>query len=336
MRKIIVAFISLFVAVAALLVILLILSLSRGRGSFGGGGMNLVNTQNVNLSDITSINIRYTSEDIAFFTSDSSELIFKEYMNYKPKKEDLSRIEINGNELNILDSSEVINFSIWPYFKNHKIEIYVPEEYTHSLSVTSSSGNIHSTTILKLSNLTAKSTSGNIKFSEVYADKINADASSGNINFELAQGDRQFSATSGNIKVMGGSGDSHFQTSSGNITIADASGYLDVSASSGEIRVTSQAGGGRLKASSGNIDLELASLTDNLDLRASSGNVNLDLTGDISFRFTADVSSGDIRTYFDDNLSYNKRGNSTHGNVGSNPAYDINIETTSGNIRVSD
>jgi DUF4097 and DUF4098 domain-containing protein YvlB len=336
MRKVIIAFISIFITVAALLIILLILSISRGGGAFGGGGMNLVNTQKVNLKDITSLNIRYNSEDITFYTSDSEELVFKEYMNYKPKKEDLSQIEINGNQLSIHDGREFTNFSIWPCIKNHKVEIYLPEGYSNSLNVTSSSGNIHSSTVLKLSGLNAKSTSGNIRFGEVYADRINADASSGNINFELAQGDRQFSATSGNIKVMGGSGDSQFQASSGNITIENASGYLDVSSSSGEIRVSSQAGGGRLKASSGNIDLELASLTDNLDLHASSGNVNLDLTGDTSFRFTADASSGDIRTFFDDNLSYSKRGNSAHGDVGSNPVYEINIETNSGNIRVSD
>lgn len=336
MRKMFIASISIYIAVALFLILLLAFSISRGKISSGGGyGMKLVNSQTVNLSNINSIIVKYSSENITILPSDTGELIFKEYMNYEPEENDLSKIDINGNELYIYDSPNHFHFTVWPFVRTHTIEIYLPTEYSNHLSVNSSSGNISCIPKLSLSGLSVKSTSGNIKFGNVYADNIKADAASGNISFDLAEGNRDFTAKSGNINVIAGSGDSRFRTSSGNITIMNAAGYLDVLTSSGRIQVSASEGAGKLIATAGNINLELSTLIDDLNITASSGNVKLTIDGDNSFGFKANASSGDIRTYFDNELSYNKKGNSANGTHGTNPAYYISITTTSGNIKVN-
>jgi DUF4097 and DUF4098 domain-containing protein YvlB len=343
MRRMIIGFIIAFAAIAVGLICLLTISISRGSEGFSHGfskgfsKTNLVNTQNISLDEINSINILYQSDDVIFYPSDSEELVLKEYMNYTPDDNELSIINKSGSELTIKNGRQKIRFTAFRLFSNStRVEIYLPDSYHNKLNVETSSGNINSDLSLNLSELAASSSSGNIKMNEVYSDRISASASSGNINFQVAEGNRQFSTTSGNIKVLDGTGDSNFAASSGNITIEKASGYIEAEASSGNIDIIDSIGGGDISTTSGNIKFGLTSLTNDVELTASSGDVRVILPNDASFDFTAETSSGDIRTFFDDVLSYNKKGNEASGTVGSSPNIDVTIETSSGNVRVSE
>lgn len=334
MKKIVISFIAAFGLIAAGLIIMMVYGILHGGIDLSGSyHMDLVKTENVSLDGVDTITISYNSEDIDFYTSDTNQLVFKEYMNYKPQDAELSRIETNGNELSIKDGHEWSVFH-WSFNRNHRVEIYLPSGYTGKISVETSSGNIDSGIVLKLSDLTVKCSSGNIKMNEVYADSISARCSSGNVTFDVAEGNRDISATSGNIKVSGGTGDGTFHTSSGNITLANVSGYIDASSSSGELKIQNNAGGGSFHTSSGNIALDYSSLTGDLKADASSGNIKLTIPENSVLNFTADTSSGDIHTFFDEQLSYNKRGNSAHGTVGENPSINVNLHATSGNIKV--
>lgn len=337
MRRMMIAFVAAFIFIAIGLIILMVYGITRGSigTSSGGYNMSLVNEQNINMEGIDSVSLSYSSENVDFYQSDSNEIILKEYMNYTPDEDELTRISQSGSELTLRGGTDSHNlFSFWFIGHNRRIEIYLPADYTGKLKIKTSSGNVHSDLVLKLTEFSVSCSSGNIDFNEVYADTVIAYASSGNINFSVAEGTRKFETTSGNIRVLGGAGDSDFTASSGNITIEKASGHIEAEASSGEIRVLEANGGGRLETSSGNITLELASLTEDLDVSASSGNVRVSLSDNASFNFTADASSGNIRTFFDDKLSFNERGNEASGTFGDNPQLDVTIGTTSGNIRV--
>jgi hypothetical protein len=337
MKRTMMTFIAAFILIAVGLIILMIYAITRGSSGSFTGGMPLVNEQEIDLEGIDSISFSYSSGEFIFYQSDSEELVLKEYMNYDPEEEALTRINKSGSDLTLRGGREHHNmFSFWFFNHNRRTEIYLPSQYAGKLSVETSSGNINSDLVFRLTEFSASSTSGNIRFNEVYADTIDVSASSGNITFRIAEGTRRFEATSGNIRVLGGAGDSDFTASSGNITIENASGHMEVGASSGEIKVLDLNGGGRLETSSGNISLELNSLTEDLSVNASSGNVSVSLPDSASFNFSAGASSGDIRTFFDDDLSYNKRGNEAYGAFGDNPRLEVSIETTSGNIRVKD
>jgi len=339
MRRMIIGFIIAFAAIAVGLICLLTISISRGTEGFSQGFSNtkLVNTQNISLDEINSINILYQSDDVTFFTSDSEELILKEYMNYTPDDNALSTINKSGSDLTIKNGKQKLRFTAFRLFSSStRVEIYLPDNYHEKLNIETSSGNINSDLSLTFSEFAASSSSGNIKINEVYSDRISASASSGNITFQVAEGNRQFSTTSGNIKVLDGIGDSNFDASSGNITVKKASGHIEAEASSGNIDIIDSVGGGDLSTTSGNIKFELTSLTGDVELTASSGDVRVIFPNEASFDFTAKTSSGDIRTFFDEVLSYNKKGNEASGTVGSSPNIDVNIETSSGNVRVSD
>jgi hypothetical protein len=339
MKKVIIAFIIAFATIAVGLICLLTYSINHGTigYTYKSSSMKLVNTQNISLDSIDEIDISYRSDDVTLHIGDSEDLILKEYMNYTPEDDELSRIDQSGSVLTIKNGKQVQRFISFDFLSNgSRIEIYLPSNYSDKLSVETSSGNIDSSFPLKLSDFTATSTSGNIEIDEVYSDRISAAASSGNIRFQVAEGNRQFSVTSGNIKVLGGVGDSSFASSSGNITIENASGNIEAEASSGNIDIIDSLGGGEIATTSGNIKVDLTSLTEDLEIHASSGDVRVMLPDSDSFNFTSQTSSGDIRTFFDDVLNYSKKGDEASGTVGANPEFDVTIETSSGNIRVED
>ncbi|MDF2472961.1 MAG: hypothetical protein K0R21_743 [Anaerocolumna sp.] len=341
MKTFIYSFIAILSIIAIGLVGLLILAINKGDNnvSFDYSKVKLVNTQNISLDDIDSITIEYQSDDVIFYTSDTDELILKEYMSFTPNKDQLGSITKSGNALIIKGENRDFHFSLFNFGNYSKAEIYLPSKYAGKLSVATSSGDIDSDPFFKLSEYEASSTSGDLKLNEVYAENINVSSSSGNITFQKAEGKRHFSSTSGNIRVFGGNGDSDVSSSSGNITIDKAVGQLVANSSSGNISIKAFSCGGDFNTTSGNIRLECSgdmnATIDKINIGTSSGDVALILPPTLQFNFSAETSSGDIRTFFDDMLSFNRKGNQATGIVGENPDRSIQINTTSGNIRIS-
>lgn len=381
MRKVIIIFIAAFVLIAAGLTFCLIYAINHGginTVSVDESDLQLVNTQNVSMENITSIEIEYSSDDVVFYTSDTDELILKEYKTFIPEEDELSKVTASGNELSIKGGRYRSNFSIKTNFINIKNiycknEIYLPADYAGKIAVRTSSGNITSNLSFHLSEFKANCNSGNVSLNEVYASSIEAASSSGNITIQKAEGDeRRISSTSGDITVSEGSGESEFESSSGNITVAKASGKLTAEANSGDIRISDSDGDKEIKTSSGNImirnssgivnisassgeveadipkgagvistnsgniTLELSEVSDDIELEASSGEVTLVLPEAAGFKFKADTSSGTIRTFFDDKLSFDEDREHASGAVGASSDTDIRINTTSGNINVKD
>ncbi|HHU74384.1 MAG TPA: DUF4097 domain-containing protein [Clostridiales bacterium] len=359
------------------LIVFMIYAINRGGIHFSSRNINakLVNTQHVNLDDINQVIIKYKSDDIIFYTHNKNELVIEEYMNYRPSEDQLATINKSNDTLKIQGGDRR---SVFPFFNTIRyVEIYLPTDYTKSLSVTTSSGNIDSEYSLTLTNFTIECRSGNIKLNEIYADaleisttsgnvnlsrgeinkeffltatsgdirvnelraeKINASTTSGNITFHNAEGQRDCSSSSGNIKIYGGKGDTDARSSSGNIKIENCTGKMNVLASSGNIDIIALSGYGNFQTTSGNIDLDFLgdsnSLQNDLHMVAASGNINLLLPSNLDFDFEAKSSNGYIHTYFDDMLSFNKRGNEAKGRIGNHPKLSIRLETSSGNIRI--
>jgi len=274
----------------------------------------LVNEQIIDIREIKNIFISYTSDTVNLYKVDSDKVILKEYMNYEPEKEELANITINDNKL-IIESGE----RILKIFNNliRKIEIYIPSNYANDFEIMTSSGSIKSDESFKFSNFKATSKSGSIKLKDICANNINALASSGSIVIDNANGNRVFKTSSGSIKVLSGCGDSIFSSSSGSITVNNMVGKLEASASSGSVKVT------------------INELNSDIDISVSSGSANITLPTASSFKLNAQTSSGSIKTYFDNQLFYNKKGNQASGVIGENPTISINVKTSSGSVKIN-
>lgn len=333
MKGLVVCFAVLFVAALGIMFYIIY----NGGMSYAnlGGKMNLENTLTFDMSKVEEVAIKYSSEDVVFYIGDTQELVLKEYMSYKPKERDFSTGYVEDGKVVIEGKKN--HFSLFHFgTKSSQEEIYLPKSYAGSVTVSTASGNIKSDEVLNLSLFFADTASGDIRMNEIYASSIHAGTASGNINMNLAEGSRDLSTASGNITVLGGAGDTEADTASGNIKLENAQGILELGCASGDIKVMGAAGGGEFETASGNVSLQFDEITASIDAQSTSGNVKLQMPQNTAFTLEAATTSGNINTFFDDQLQYNKKGNKASGALNGASDLVISLETTSGNIKVLD
>lgn len=181
--------------------------------------------------------------------------------------------------------------------------------------------------------ITIETTSGGVNVDAV-SGTFESASSSGDITVGRVDGNAKASATSGYIKIKGGSGTRNISTSSGDVLLEETQEVFEVRTTSGEVTIKADKGSGSISTSSGDVRLTLPALTGNLEIHTTSGEVELGLAADAALDFEADTASGDIDTFFDDSLSFSKKGNSAKGTVGSAPLQKVDIETSSGDVRI--
>ncbi len=207
-------------------------------------------------------------------------------------------------------------------------------ELTGELDIGSSSGDI---TVKQLTGTTKiKSISGNIK-SDTVQGNTQLGTTSGDITVQCIDGIVKAESSSGSIKILAGDGDRTVNTISGDIRMEGVAGSWETHTTSGEVWIKAQEGSGSISTTSGDINLKLGKLAGTLSVGSSSGTAKIQLSPDNMFEFKADTSSGDIETFFDDELSFSKKGNSAHGTHGdSSGANSIVVKTTSGDVQVTE
>lgn len=250
--------------------------------------------------------------------------------------------------------------------------ISIPNINARNISLECSSGDVQVETVSTDGNISIATSSGNIDVQQL-TGKVRIGSSSGDINAgqltgetdinsssgcvrsESISGNAQISTTSGDItvgridgtatigassgyvKVYGGTGERTVRTTSGDILLEGVDSVWSAETSSGNVWVKAPMGNGGIESTSGDINLELGELTGNLAINSSSGYVRIRLSPDNAFDFEASTTSGDIRTFFDDDLSFSKKGNNARGTYGNNADNNsIRIETTSGDVQVAD
>jgi len=271
---------------------------------FGSGisQMELVNEQKIELKQIDTIEIRYHSENIKFYSHNSDTLIIKEYMT-ENNSGYFAKINNAANNLVVEAGKRPIN--IFPATFRAEVEIYIP---------------------MSNKNITIKTNSGKIEGAgECSVSSINLECSSGSMSINSIKADTiKLTTTSGSIRCNNADGDTAISTSSGSISVSVVKG--DVNA----------------KSTSGNIQCTASRSVKDISITASSGSVTLDIPRDLSFKFSARTSSGRLTTPFSDQLfSPFSDKNFAQGNIGlddtaKNQVFrNIDITTSSGSIRVN-
>lgn len=324
--------------------------------------MNLILEKEINLDGIENISVLYhmNSNDIYLHESESDTLTVKEYSDAEPRENQISTVTVKNGSLEIKGKKRNQTGFFWFFgYKNPRgyTEIWLPASYNGALELSTASGDIDSDMDISLEkNLTIASSSGEIILPSVTADYADLASSSGNIRIEslhVLTRETCISTSSGDVTVQNMDGDASVDTSSGNVTILDGKGdrkistssgdtrlygetmAWDICTSSGEVQLEAKQGCGTVSATSGDMQLELETLTGLLSFQSSSGDVNVELSKDNAFRFKADTSSGDIDTFFDDDLKFSKKGNHADGTYGENPGEkEVLIQTSSGDVRI--
>lgn len=337
---------------------------------------SLVQEKEFAAEEINALSVRYAnSADVFFRESDGDTVVVREYMNFSPEEKYLSTIKVQDSTLVIQGKKRNFNFIFFPGFTSldSYTEILLPENLCTVLEVQTVSGNIRSElSITECDSFSASSTSGDIFFPSVEAQKLSVSSTSGDIRIDRAAGgkvllsttsgdifaeqlnsDGSVSTTSGDISLTQLTGDCTVSTTSGEVRIDSAEGNLDAGTVSGDIRlsaldgtfsmnttsgtvtVSDGRGQGSCGTVSGDVRLSFRELTGSLTLNTTSGNVALALPEAASFTFAFDTTSGECRTFFDDVLSFNKKGNQADGQYGEPSGAELNISTVSGDLRIT-
>lgn len=363
MKKLTIALIAVLCVIILGLCVLLGYGISGRLGGTGnrnagwwGDSFELVQEQEFPRADIGDIRIDYTrsSNDVAVYEAEGDSVIIKEYANYEAAKGELAQMKLQGGNLTVKGPKRggwFINFG------NRHIytEVYLPAGYSGQLKIGTISGDISISTDLSLekelnlastsgdintfsqtikaTKVNAASTSGEIRLSVLETAEVNVSTTSGDIWIDKADASVSCASTSGQITVSGGEGDRDISSTSGDIWVKELRGCAQVNSTSGEINVSGEQGYGRMGTTSGDVSLSLAELFGDISVSTISGEVAIELPGEVSLEFEADTVSGDIRTFFDDALSFSKKGNHAAGTVGGGER-KVDISTTSGDVRI--
>lgn len=180
---------------------------------------------------------------------------------------------------------------------------------------------------------------------------VKASSASGYVHVYRVERDTQLSAASGSIDVSSIGGFLRVSSASGDVTVADVKGAVNVNAASGSIRVSKP--GDRVEASSASGSVDVEGATNDVkvhaisggitvagdpsanrfwELKTVSGLVDIRVPTSASFLFTAETTSGDIRTNIPVILEEQGK-HSLRAHVGSSSGR-IEIHTVSGGINV--
>ncbi|MDR2897325.1 MAG: DUF4097 domain-containing protein [Spirochaetaceae bacterium] len=281
--------------------------------AYGSGAMDaeLVNTQQIRLDSVESVEVHYFADDITIFQGTSEYLELREYMTEKNKRY-YADIRETGNQVFIESGNRPeLHFGTFHSY----VEIYLPAFYRGDLSVEIASGDLESSDSFTFAKGTFKVSSGDLFFSAIQAQILSFETNSGQIAADWISAE--------NISV---------DADSVEVTIGKAEGNMNIQVNSGEITVGELRGAVNARINSGSIECTVADLSGNIDLAARSGSVHLTLPRPSEFAFSAKAESGRISTPFEEYLTGKPRDLS--GKVGNSDTIRVDLETTSGNIEV--
>lgn len=295
---------------------------------------SMVQEVEIEAEQIRNLRIDYggTSNDVFFYEGTGDTILIREYMNYTPKDNQVSSIEQDGETLLVKGTRKRL-FSFFLFHSGDAYtEIYLPAGFAEKLrnmEVKTVSGEIRSEISFILEeNFRASSTSGDLFFPGIQAEKTGASSTSGNICLEnVTAADISVSTTSGDIALGRVRGDTRLSSTSGKLTLTELEGDLKASTTSGDIILGEIDGGTDVSSTSGDIRLERAG--GNLDSETTSGDIRVKT---LEGAFELNTTSGTISV-----LGGEGQGNadSVSGDIRivlANPTGNFTVSTTSGNV----
>ncbi|MBT2711169.1 DUF4097 family beta strand repeat-containing protein [Bacillus sp. ISL-47] len=182
------------------------------------------------------------------------------------------------------------------------MKIYIPEDYSRSMSINIGSGRLDF--------------AGESKSEPFELEKLDVDMSSGKVSLSnIKANEFEHEGSSGMMDA------DHLITRSGEIDM-----------SSGRVKVQNYQGKLDAEVSSGQLDIMMEKLTDSVNVEASSGFVRLDLPDDADFTLKGKASSGHISSSFSLDEE-NRDKNDISGKHGTGE-HDINVSVSSGKAEI--
>lgn len=274
--------------------------------NIGSGALRLQKEQEVPETEITAMEVDCdgTPFDISVLPGEGRQIKIEEYYNAELEPDRMMEVSVTNKKL-VIRQRLAYGIVGWKGNLGGCVKVYIPAEIYESLK-----------------NMEIETTSGDIEISgweecRPSMKEVRLSTTSGEITADYLNAEKvNVSSVSGDIEVQ-------------NVT-----GKLHASATSGTLDIRQLTGEGELNTVSGEVYVGTDRLAGDLKIGTTSGEVQLTIPQDSSFKLDIDTTSGSIDTFFDNQLSFSKRENSASGTVGNSPEYQIDINTTSGDVEI--
>lgn len=307
--------ISLLVLLVMILAFIVILGYEEH--TFNSDEVKLLKEESYPINNLNKISIDTTIGSIKILKSTDENIKIIQYTNYSKIKKFESKL--NGNTLNI----DGRNKDCFLCFSEINIfELYIPEEYTNNLFISTTSGSVKTNDNYHFDNLNVYTKSAAMQFSKMETTNINLRSTSGSINInEIDSKNIKISTTSGSIKVDSLEADSTtLKSNSGKIKIDEATSNISLKTTSGSIKILSFEGKIKADTTSGSITIKDFNPKADSSFESTSGKINLTMNKKASCTFDFDSVSGSLK----------QPGKLNEG------LYVVKAKTTSGNIIINE
>ena len=292
----------------------------------------LVSQELINANFINDIDFNLTWEDLRVEECDEDDIIIEIYCN---KEKYAPKIKIRDKTLMVQSNTKSSSI-----FENKRCTVIAKIPLLNQFEkfhMSTSSGSIHTQTVINCSTLTSSSTSGSQSITEpIYVQNAKFNSTSGSIFVEAVEAENlQVSATSGSIKIKGFDGQNcSIDATSGSVKFTNSNtNKLKIKTSSGSITLEGLVSDTfDVSASSGSIALELDDApTGNSRVYTTSGSIFVEIPGKADFSLWAQTTSGSFvnaitKEKISDHVNYTKDIN--------NGGATIILSATSGRITI--
>lgn len=264
---------------------------------FQGHGLEVNESSNFDLVDVSAVRIQATSADIHVIPSNVAKAELKGTIIPGTEKKYLKVSKQDGTLL-ISVENDTFFFSV---FTDLDLTVYLPADNMLDASVYCTSGSIDMTG-MQLGDVELWRTSGNTSIRGCSAESFLSDASSGDTEIETsALGGMKLTCRSGGIEVSETTGSIYARATSGRIDIEGAAGAIDVGCTSGDVSIDVAAGTVppiTAGLTSGNIRIYMPSgAAFDLEARTTSGNIssdiNIEVSGSLNNSYAGENISGE-------------------------------------------
>ena len=299
---------------------LFLLTAKNSTENISSGNLRIVNVneeKTASLDGISDIKIRVATENINFIKTKDDYIrmdLHGRFFTTSVFNEQYFTVEKDNEKLDIKVSKDILTGLNLFYKNNIKLDIYIPDTYSESLNIISSSAKVNFDA-LTLKTFMFSSTRGALNAKNIISQNISLITSSGNISLgESECDDFHFSSTRGNFYSKSlFSKKSVFNTSSGKVTIDKYRGNVDYTSTRGDLRINFE------------------KFSNDINIKTSSGNSTIYLPVSSGFNIDFGTSSGKCKSDFEIKLSGMQVRNDIKGTVkdGKNK---IIVTTTSGDV----
>ena len=274
----------------------------------------------MDIKGINNIEINVISEDVIIIPTNNREAKVCFYTNASEKNNNfIPELIISNNNKDLIINikhKKIFQITMFNFHERSRLELYLPVDYSKDISIATVSGDIFMDSF-KLNNINYKSVSGNIKLDKVYAaSNISAKTTSGDIkingecnNFNLRTISGDFSSSELFTK------ESEFKTTSGNISIKEFKGDFISNHVSGDIKVN------------------YLEFNNDISIKTTSGDIEIVLPQNAEFKLNFNSTSGDCESDFPITVKNINRKHNIEGIIGDG-RNKIEVTTVSGDLDI--